>query len=130
MLICELTFDQPDPKNPDYSLEEVDYYAWIPTNAQVPNHRLSLRKNLKTGFFEVYRHYAQRRVLIAPEVLVVTHEGTGQEETAFEGAFADALEFANSEYEKWHHADQHKDNPCQHQYPNRAWRCPGAKKRP
>lgn len=122
MLICELMFDRPDQDNPKYSQHEVDYYAWIPANAQVPNHRLSLRKNLETGFFEVYRRFFQRRVVVAPNLIGVTGDDTGLEEIAFEGEFEDALEFANNEYKRWH-GDNEPDKPCQHHYPNQAFTC-------
>ena len=59
MIICEYEFERPDPKNPQYSLVEVDIYGWIPRDfwSEIRDHRLSLRKNLKTGKFELYRHY-------------------------------------------------------------------------
>ena len=122
MIICELSFDRRDPNNPDYSLEEVDYYAWTPATCDIPNHRLSLRKNLKTGQFELYRHYAQRRVLIAPEVLVVTAEPYGQDEVCFSGSFQEALDFGNREYEKYHGGRQ-PNKPCLHEKPQLAWSC-------
>jgi hypothetical protein len=129
MIICELSFDRPDPKTPNYSLEEVDYYAWIPVHSDIPNHRLSLRKNLVTGAFELYRHFAQRRVLIAPEVLVVTQEPYGQDEVCFTGTFQDALDFGNREYQKWHGDERQPDKPCEHERPQMAWACPARGKK-
>ena len=29
MIVCEYEFDRPDPKNPSYSLVEVDFYGWF-----------------------------------------------------------------------------------------------------
>jgi hypothetical protein len=56
MIICEWDFNDPDPQNPNYSAYEVDYYMWIPGRG-INDHRLSLRKNLKSGKYEVYRHF-------------------------------------------------------------------------
>ena len=49
----------PDPRNPRYSLVEVNVYGWIPKEFwdEIRDHRLSLRKNLKTGKFELYTYY-------------------------------------------------------------------------
>lgn len=57
--ICEHNFEREDEDNPGYSHHEVDYYAWIPQNRGhvVPNHRLSLRRNLVTKEWELYRAY-------------------------------------------------------------------------
>jgi hypothetical protein len=123
MIICELSFDRPDPDNPNYSLEEVDYYAWIPANAQVPNHRLSLRKNLVSGKFEVYRRYFEKRTMLMRNLIVATGDDTGLEQVPFEGTFEEALRFAHTEYEKYHEEIE-PDKPCQHEYPNMAITCP------
>lgn len=53
MIICETEFEQPDPNDPEIALTEVDYYAWIPQAADVPNHRLSLRYRFATNQYEV-----------------------------------------------------------------------------
>lgn len=54
MIICESSFDDEDPRNPGYSLEEVDFYSHVPLNLKTTfNHRLSLRKNLKTSEYEL-----------------------------------------------------------------------------
>jgi len=121
MYICELMFDRPDENNPNYSQHEVDYYAWIPANVELPNHRLSLRKNLETGFFEVYRRFFRRLVTLTPNFIYATGDDTGLEEVAFEGSFEDALEFANNEYERWHGKEHDRDKACQHKYPNQAF---------
>ena len=49
MLLCEREFERPDPCDPDYSLIEIDYCT-------VHNVRIALRKNLKKGHYEVYKH--------------------------------------------------------------------------
>jgi hypothetical protein len=104
MIICELGFDIPD-KNPNYSLREVDFYAFVPYPIQkekgIENHRLSLRKNLKTGKFEVYRYYHYEE----------------KEEVVFSGNFKEALKIANREREKvW--GNRLNDIPCEHKEPN------------
>jgi hypothetical protein len=45
-LICEHEFEQEDPMNKGYSLTEYDLYARL---------GLAIRKNLKTGKFEIIR---------------------------------------------------------------------------
>lgn len=49
--ICETEFDTADPDNPTYALSEIDWNMGGRTA-----YRISLRKNLKTGEFEVYRY--------------------------------------------------------------------------
>jgi len=118
MIICEYGFDTPDPDNPEFSLREVDFYAWIPRSFwdNVKNHRLNLRKNLKTGLFQVYRHYH-----------------SGGDEVVFEGSFEEALRFANNEWNKflagWAGKLREPDVPCKHKPPiiDRFF-CPYAKK--
>jgi len=48
MIICEYSFNEPDNVKPMYSFREIDFYAYIPYTfiAEVPQHRLSMRKNL------------------------------------------------------------------------------------
>jgi hypothetical protein len=115
IIICEKGFDDPDNKNPDYSMREVDFYAFVPFVKQreygVKSHRLSLRKNLKTKKFEVYRFYSD----------------TGEEEVVFSGDFNGALSFANKEREKyWGFIGKiEPDIACQHEYPIiDKWFCP------
>lgn len=109
IVICELGFRYPDPKNPKYSRREVDFYMWVPVTARkkyhIGNHRLSLRKNLITGEFEVYRYFYE----------------DGKEEVAFSGDFEGALEFAGREWNRyfglagWRRVP---DKPCQHEPPD------------
>ena len=56
MIICEYEFDFEDPKNKGYSMTEIDWYGWIPP-ISTPNHRLTLRKNLRENVYEVFRYY-------------------------------------------------------------------------
>ena len=78
-------FDLSDPRNPEYSLTEIDYYASSPKQPMA-NHRLSLRKNLKTGTYEAYRtFYRQKRI-----------------EIVFSGTLAETVEFCIKEtYVQW-----------------------------
>jgi len=115
MIICPLGFDDPDPIKPEHSFREVDIYAWIPYHFtdEIPNHRLSLRKNLKTGLFELYRYYY--------------HDET--EEVIFKGEFEQALIKANDEWNRFHSCWsgilREPDEPCQHRYPKiDTWFCP------
>ena len=107
MIICELGFKEPDAKRPEYSIREVDYYGFVPFDSQrkfgIESHRLSLRKNLKTGLFEVYRYYPRTR----------------KEEVVFAGKFEDALKFADGQWNKYwgHLGKKEPDKPCTHRYP-------------
>lgn len=102
LIICELGFEEPDFSRPEYSMREIDYYAFVPHGKRsgVKNHRLSLRKNLKSGKFEVYRYYYEE----------------DREEVVFEGEFDDALEFAHSESVKFW-GERPKDVKCAHTSP-------------
>lgn len=124
MLICELQFETPDRDQPLYSLQEVDYYAWIPHSHHMLNHRLSLRKNLGTGEFEIYRRYYGRVVAVGPGLIASTSKDTGQEDVAFRGSFEEALEFGNQEYERWHGKRDRSDEPCPHLPAKHALGCP------
>jgi len=115
IIICEKGFSDPDPKNPKYSMREVDFYAFVPFVKQreynVRSHRLSLRKNLETKKFEVYRFYPNSE----------------EEEVVFSGDFKGALSFANNERKKyWGSIGKiEPDIPCQHEYPIiDKWFCP------
>jgi hypothetical protein len=60
MIIRTEEFNLEDPRHKGYSMDEVDYYAWIPQSfieLGIRNHRLTLRKNLTDGVFEIVRHY-------------------------------------------------------------------------
>ena len=125
MIICEDQFNQPDHKDPNYSFDEIDYYAWIPAGSDIPNHRLSLRKNLVTSDFEVYRRFFQKRLISRKDVTVITADDTGLEEVAFKSSdLGKAIEFASGEYLKYH-GDRMGDQVCQHKSPVKAMFCKG-----
>jgi len=126
MIICEYEFLTPDPKNPNYSLCEVDFYAWIPPDSGFPNHRLSLRKNLKTGEYEVYRRYHQRVVAMKRGLFMETHKDLGIEEVAFKSkSLEEAIIFANKEVRRFHKPSEGEweDKVCQHKYPVKSTFC-------
>lgn len=113
------------PGIPGYSLSEVDYYAWIPASKRhdIPNHRLSLRKNLVTEDFEVYRAYtSQANAQILQNRKVVGHMVTFKESGVEEVAFKDkelqkALDFGNQEWDRMHGTDDYNREPdrlCTH----------------
>lgn len=109
MYICENEFGRPDPKTPDYSLAEVDYYGWIPRQFQseMPNHRLSLRKNLITGEYEVYRQYKDSTI----------------KQVAYTGDLKGAILFACAEWRRYHGEGKEDDKICEHQQPKKALFC-------
>ena len=80
MIVCSHDFLEPCPKNPRYADNEIDFYAWIP-RGDAKDHRLSLRKNITTGKFEVYRCYSMSR----------------PEEVIFEGGLQEALRYGDDE---------------------------------
>lgn len=122
MYICEYSFLDEDPENPGYSMAEPDYYAWIPADKRsaIPNHRLSLRKNLVTGEWEFYRAYTSQanvQILQNRKVLghMITFSESGVEEVAFKTKdFQKALDWGNNEWRRMHGDDGREDKPCTH----------------
>jgi len=136
MIFCEGEFEQPDPRDPDHSMCEVDFYAWIPYEKQhgtegVPNHRLSIRKNLKRGEYEVYRRYYHPVQFTARmeglPVHVLAGEDTGREQVVFRSKdLQEALDFAVGEWNRFHGTEEHqheRDLVCEHRHPRRSWLC-------
>lgn len=125
MFICENEFDRPDHKTPDYSLDEVDYYAWIPYphHSEMPNHRLSLRKNLVTGEFEVYRRFNQTYQRSSKVALIITQIDGETEEVAYKGDLKGAIYFACAEWRRYHGEGKEDDEICEHQHPKKALFC-------
>jgi hypothetical protein len=124
MIICEKEFDRPDPKRPEVSAHEVDYYAWVPAGCKINNHRLSLRKNMETGQFEVYRHFylptEQLRPVVGREA-VITASAT---QVIFSGSFTGALAFANAELKRVHGVEREDDIACPHLPEKHGFWCP------
>jgi len=129
MIICEHEFDLPDGDNPNYSMGEVDYYSHLPYGSDFPQHRLSLRKNLKTGQFEVYRRFSQTRLVSRKSLTMITQDDKGTEEVAFSGSLQEAIDFATAETNKfWAKVfgkEREIDQICQHGYPVKATFCGG-----
>jgi len=122
MIICETQFDHPDPDNPDYSLAEVDFYACVPFD-KFPQHRLSLRKNLKTGQYEVIRVYSERQVVAKNGILVDTGLETGDVEVVFSSPrLSEALNAAKTEYKRFWD-DDINDEVCRHKPPKVSFSC-------
>lgn len=129
MIVCEYDFMMPDRKNADYSQSELDYYAWIPAGSDLPSHRLSLRKNLITGDYEVYRRFYQQRLVSRGAVTVITGDDTGQEQVAFKNKdLGAAVSFADGEWKKYHGNDKDPDQICLHKPPTQHWLCEKLKK--
>ena len=118
MKICEYEFEKEDPNHKGYSLIEVDTYAWIPERMGIQSHRLSLRKNLETGMFEVYRHYNIITILTQPDIMLQTLVDMKQEEVIYTGDLKGALEVTNGENKKYWDA-QDIDVVCDHS----TWSC-------
>ena len=125
MRICEHSFVREDPDLPGYSLHEVDYYAWIPQNRGhvLPNHRLSLRRNLVTMEWEFYRAYHRgttvQQIKAGRDVaIMVIHLSGDIVETAFKTKdFKAALDYGNAEWNRMHKTDDYErepDMPCSH----------------
>jgi len=108
MIICEHIFNRLDPKNPSYSHTEWDFYAWIPAKSDLPDHRLTLRKNMKTGEYEVYRYFNDTKVV---KVVLKTQ------------SFEEAIRFADEQRRRFH-GHWEPSQVCQHKPPVKAVYCP------
>ena len=107
MAVCAWDFDEwgPRPEDPDHSRWEWSFYSGIPCEKEtqkIPNHRLSLRKNLGNGMFEVYRHYEKRVTKKLEGAVLDTSVDLHREDVIFEGEFLGAVEFGNSEVLRYH----------------------------
>ena len=147
MIICESEFESPDPALPDYSMCEVDYYAWIPAEAQrsmeygttdgrtwskeaTPNHGLSLRKNLKSGEYEVFRRFARDEDAAKCQNWSLASTGGGfggvqiyrVEVICHSPDLGLAIGAASAEYMKFH-GNKSSDKVCEHKRPIRAMSC-------
>lgn len=131
MFVCESEFLIADPKTPNYSMTEVDFYSHIPYGFDFPQHRLSLRKNLKTGEYEAVRAFQKRTVTIkhSPLTSVLIDSGTftGEETVAFKDKdLSKVLAFLNAEVKKFWgkvHGKWEPDELCQHKPPKKNTFC-------
>jgi hypothetical protein len=124
MWVCEFRFNQPDPRNPKSSGRERNFYVWVPlkTELRIRNHRLTLRKNLVTGEFEVYRAFGKPFYTITPQGNL-RNQNVGSDEIIYKGDFAGALEAGNHEYYKAH-GRKLDQKPCIHRRPYADLYCP------
>jgi len=123
MIICESEFETPDPNDPEIALTEVDYYAWIPQPAAVPNHRLSLRYRFATGQYELYRKYARTLIAATDNVVLIQHKADGDEQVVFaDKDLEKAIEYASTQTLKYHGYES-KDQVCTHEGRGRAFGC-------
>lgn len=107
--ICESEFGTPDAKSPGYSHCEFDVYGHVSGkwHDKVRRHRLTIRKNLSAGKFELVRHYYDNET---DEVILASER------------FRDVVEMANDEYETyWDRAD--RIVICKHDEPTKASGC-------
>ena len=130
MIVCESEFVVEDLADPGYSLMEVDFYAWIPRRFWVvePNHRLSLRKNLKTGEYELYKLYYQGGVLGRIKVPLggqVRYRDDGLEVVVFRSKNLQEVLDKAFELRRMYHPDAEweRDLECTHEYPRRSRFC-------
>lgn len=134
MYLCEYAFNKADLRDPCYSMDEVDYYAWIPTRfrSRIPNHRLTLLKNLVTGEYEFHRVYM--KILIGQLKglgIVVTQQKAGYTEVSYKTkSLQEAVDWGNREWDKFHYepgGDRHDNKVCQHVAPHKYSFCEGPK---
>ena len=127
MFVCESEFTQPDRENVNFSFGELDFYSWIPQSRGESNHRLSLRKNLVTDKYEVYRAFAVTVTRNSSTVLMLSTQEYGKVAVVFvSDSLQEALDFGDGEVQRFHDHNPH-DKVCTHEYPNRATLC-GMKK--
>jgi hypothetical protein len=130
MYVCALRFEDPDPDNPGYSLLEVQFYAWTARRSQrmegIPEHGLYLRKNMKTGKFELVREYdGPVRFLYEDQPRMLLHVEPGTvNEVIFAGELHDALQMGDQEYARFFGRRDLVDGMCIHRRPYRDDLCP------
>jgi len=122
MYVCATRFQTPDPDNPDYSLLEVQFYAWTPRNTQegtegLPDHALCLRKNLKTNRFELVREFQAPVKAKLGLLTMFTHKKSGHEEVVFVGGLHDALRAGDRDYARIFGKRGLDDGVCVHRWP-------------
>ena len=130
MYVCEIDFELPDADNPKYSMMENDIYAWIPVDKQVkvPNHRLSIRKNLKTKKFELYRYFYHPVQIEMPNAIIITSVDGHDEEVILKSkSLKKILVKANDEWNRFHsgwaNTERDRDEVCKHKPPECSIMC-------
>ena len=105
-------FEKEDPNKPSYSMLEYDVYGNYHSPDIIQRFRVSIRKNLKEGKYEVFRHYLFD---IAPDGILHNH---GHDEVIFSSPLIErAFEFAEND------AKEIKETPDQNQGSGRCRRC-------
>lgn len=134
MYLCEYSFNKEDPNIPGYSMDEVDYFAWIPAefHSQIPNHRLTLLKNLVTNEYEFHRVYMKTEARRLSSMLIMVQTlAKGLTEVAFKTkSLEEAVAWGNREYDRFHYRpgeEHHNDRICEHVYPHQYTFCEGPK---
>ena len=134
MYVCALRFEEPDPDDPGYSLLEVQFYAWTARRSQrvegIPEHGLYLRKNLKTGKFELVREYdgpVRFRYDYQPRMLMQVEHGMVNE-VIFTGGLHEGLQAGDYEYTRFFGRRDLVDGMCMHLRPYRDDLCPVSSK--
>ena len=129
MFVCALRFKEPDPDSPGYSLLEVQFFSWTANRSDksgVPEHGLYLRKNLRSGKYELVREYdgpVQSRNELWPRAF--THvEFSQTHEVVFAGGLHDALRAGDAEYARIFGRWDLDDGMCVHRWPYRDELCP------
>jgi len=129
LIICETEFRTPDPDDPTIAMTEVDYFAWVPPTPGIPNHRLSLRKRLTNGNYEVYRKYVNTTITSGDIAgMPVTHiqhkRGADDSEKVLISTpdLQAAIDCAKAEVKRFHGYES-QDKVCQHKYPQLAFGC-------
>lgn len=130
MFVCEARFQNPDPDDPDYSWLQIQFYAFTPRNTQegtdgIPNHRLFLRKNLRTNRFELVRQFQVHSKSTAGPFTMTTNIETGREEVALSlTSLHDSLLAGDDEYFRMFGKRDLQDGMCVHRWPYKDELCP------
>jgi hypothetical protein len=112
--VCEYSFNPNvrDKDDPDVCLHELDFYSWN-GDRTIAGHRLSLRKRISTGEYELYRRFFRPL------------EHNGKTETIICKS-ADLQTVLDAGVEEWRNIYQSECSPhrvCRHEYPEKAVSC-------
>jgi hypothetical protein len=124
--VCGLRFNERDPDDKIHSMAERNFYVWIPKlgsqKFRVSNHRLTLRKNLVTGKYEVYRAFKRPFHFLSKDSPTKKNL-SGKEKVVYRGTLRSALRFGNNEHRRYH-GRALRDEPCKHKPPRLDPHCP------